>query len=73
MAANETWELRFKACAAIAAAVSTLGLVFGGVFGLYTYYQQGIAVEASKEKELRLMQFNQKKNVTTNSLTLPPL
>ena len=59
----QKWEPRFKACGALAAIVSALGLVAGGAFGLYTFRQQGISAEAQREKEFRLMQFNLKKEV----------
>jgi hypothetical protein len=56
MQSEEKWERFFKACAATAAIASTLGLIVGGGFGLYTYYHQGA-------KEIRLMQYNLKKDV----------
>lgn len=63
MSSEEKWELRFKACGAIAAIVSAIGLIVGGFFGLYSYRHQGMASDALKEKELRLMQYSQKKDV----------
>ena len=55
----ERWELWFKACSAADAVASTLGLIAG----LYTCHQQSVAANALKEKELRLLQYNQKKEV----------
>ena len=50
------WEPRFKAFGAVATVVSMIGLVAGGVFGLYRYVAQ-------QEKEIRLAQYNQKKEL----------
>ena len=63
LATRENWEFRFKACSAIAAMASALSIVIGSFVGIYTFRQQGLAAEALKEKELLLMQYNQKKEV----------
>ena len=55
MPIEEKWERLFKACAATAAIASTLALIVGGGFGLYTYYQQGAAAKAFKQQEINLM------------------
>ena len=61
--ATRNWDLIFKGCGAVAAIVSAIGLVAGGIFGLYTYREQGIAADAARQKELRLMQYSQKKDI----------
>src|SRR5262245_14163212 len=53
------WEFRFKACSAAAAIASALSIILG----LYTYTQQGKTAEALKLKELRLMEYQQKREV----------
>jgi hypothetical protein len=63
MVIREAWEFRFKAFAAAAAATSALSIVIGGVVGLYTFRQQGLAAAALKVRELRLIQYNEKKAV----------
>lgn len=60
---EEKWERYFKVCNAIAAIATTLGLMGGGAFGLYTYYQQGLSEKDLKQQEIRLLQYNQKKEV----------
>ena len=55
MPSQEKWERYVKICGAAAAIATILGVLFGGGFGLYTYYQQG-------ERELALMEYNLKKD-----------
>ena len=63
MVVREVWEFRFRAFSAVAAAASALSIVIGGFVGLYTFRQQGLAADALKLKELRLIQYNEKKAV----------
>jgi hypothetical protein len=63
MAIDDRWEFRFKTCTAAAALASAASIVLGGFVGIYTFRQQGFAAEALKEKELRLIQYMQKRDV----------
>lgn len=63
MAAREDWEFRFKACSAMTAVFSAASIVIGGVAALYTYRQQGLAAEQLKQKELRQIEYNQKREI----------
>ncbi|CAB1083658.1 hypothetical protein D1AOALGA4SA_11200 [Olavius algarvensis Delta 1 endosymbiont] len=55
MPSEDKWERYFKLCGAAAAIATILGVLFGGGFGLYTYYHQ-------KQHELALMVYNLKKD-----------
>ena len=63
MAIDDRWEFRFKTSTAAAALASAASIVLGGLVGIYTFRQQGLAAEALKERELRLMQYMQKRDV----------
>lgn len=63
MPAEKTWEFTFRACGAVAAIVSAAGILAGGAFGLIQYKEQGISAELQRDKELRLLEYDQKKNV----------
>ena len=63
MSNSEKRDIFFKACGAIAAIASTLGLICGGIFGLYTYYKKSEEANSLKIQEIRLAQYSQKKEV----------
>lgn len=63
MPTEKTWDFVFRACGAFAAVISTVGIVAGGAFGLIQYQDQGKAAKLQREKELRLMEYDQKKEV----------
>lgn len=60
---QDSWDFRFKFCSAAAAVVSALSIIIGGVVGLYTYRTQTQTAEALKLKELRLMEYQQKREL----------
>ncbi len=55
MPSEDKWERYFKVCGAAAAITTILSVLFGGWFGLYTYYHQ-------KKHELALMEYSLKKD-----------
>lgn len=59
----DEWEFRFKACGAVTAVCTALSIVIGGFAALYSYRQQGLAAEALKHKELRHMEYSQKREI----------
>lgn len=60
---KDDWKFRFDACSALTALATAASIVIGGVAALYTYRQQGIAAEDLKRKELRQLEYNQKREI----------
>lgn len=58
-----TWEFRFKAFTALATIVSMVSIIVGAVVGIRTYVEKSDAEQAIKLKELRLMEYQQKRDV----------
>jgi hypothetical protein len=59
----DNWEMRFKACTALAAVCSASSLVIGGCVGLYTYQKQAEASRQLKVKELLQIEYAQKRDI----------
>jgi hypothetical protein len=63
MPTETSWEFTFKACGAIAAIVSAVGILAGGAFGLIQYQKQVETAERQGKMELDLLKYDQKKDV----------
>lgn len=63
MTQREDWEFRFKACAAVTAVATAISIVVGGGVALYTYREQVQTAENLKRKEIRMLEYNQKREV----------
>jgi len=63
MEQREVWEFRFKGISALATIVSALSIIIGGCVALYTYQEQGKAAAYLKRKEMRLMEYDKKRDV----------
>jgi hypothetical protein len=60
---RETWEFRFKGYSALASVISAASIIVGGIVGIHTFVEKNEAAEALRLKELRLMEFQQKRDV----------
>lgn len=57
------WEMRFKACTALAAVCSAGSILIGGFVGLHTYQKQVSASRELKVKELLQIEYAQKREI----------
>jgi hypothetical protein len=56
---EDCWERRYKIASFIATGISTLSVIAGGVFGLYTYHQKSAQENLLRSEELRLRKYTQ--------------